>query len=127
MNLKYLGEAVALLGIAYTIMRWVVRNVADADARPPTFSRGDHDGDPGRRRASGRDRGPSDASGTSDSDWLAVGLIEAGELRAAATLFDIRPEALERMDDRERVLLIRGYRAARRSARPGDSGDASGG
>jgi hypothetical protein len=34
-NRKYIGEAVALLGIAYSIMRWVARTSAELDAPPP--------------------------------------------------------------------------------------------
>jgi hypothetical protein len=59
MNLKYIGEAVALIGIAWAIMRWVVRTAADVGA-PPITGSGDSNG---RDRWSDR-RDPDDTSGT---------------------------------------------------------------
>ena len=55
MNFKYIGEAVALVGIAWAIMRWVVRNAAEADAGPTI-----HVGGAGRRARWTRPRDTDD-------------------------------------------------------------------
>ena len=97
MNYKYLGEAIALLGIAYSIMRWIGRNASEADVRgvmPVELDR----------------RGIDDPAGVPATRGRMVP-PDAHSLSAAAAAFGITPDALARMDVRELSLLVEGYTA----------------
>jgi hypothetical protein len=111
MSYKYLGEAIALLGIAYSIMRWIGRNAREADVRGAL-----HIG-PGRS-------GIDSSAGASATSARAVP-PDARLLEAAAAAFGITPDAIARMDVRELTLLIDGYTAAQ--ARRSDPASADGG
>ena len=110
MNYKYLGEAIALLGIAYSVVRWIIRNAPEADrsgagrieidlARlhwPSVGGEGNgHRGDRGQTQTP-----------TPDPEML----------NGEAAMFGVTPAALIAMDPRERALLLSGYRAARDAA-----------
>ena len=111
MNYKYLGEAIALLGIAYSVFRWVIRNAPDAD-RPGSARieidlarlRGPKAPEEGERRDDHRATQPTQAP-------------DPGMLEGAAAMFGITTSALIAMDPRERALLLSGYRAARDAER----------
>ncbi len=95
MNYKYLGEAVALLGIAYSIVRWLARNAPDADARPRS----------GTKFTIGRLGLP----GAVEIESAPFIPSDPHTLAAAARAFGIAPEALAQMDLRERALLVSAY------------------
>jgi hypothetical protein len=95
MNYKYLGEAVALLGIAYSIVRWLARNAPDADARPR----------PGTKITLGRFGLPREV----EIKRAPVIPSDPHMLTAAARAFGIAPETLAQMDQRERALLVSAY------------------
>lgn len=136
MNYKYLGEAIALLGIAYSIFRWVARNAAESD-RPgpgrieidlarlswPRRSNGERDErvptgamrDMMRNPADGEVGATGDQSATRRSP-MSTPAPDPGMLEAAALMFGLTPEAIIAMDPRERGLLLSGYRAARTAA-----------
>ena len=115
MNFKYIGEAVALLGIAWSIMRWIARNAPESDARSHAALEIDL-----RRH---RDRGVraplAGLATTTPPDERSPEPASPPDpemLDRAAAMFGISREALTRMDPRERTLLLSGYRAARRAS-----------
>ena len=120
MNLKYIGEAVALLGIAYSIIRWIARNVDESDARPRVLL------DLGLTRAgvSGAlSHGATHAGGGSTPgdtgemlDAPAALPHDPGMLDGAAAMFGLTREELVQMEPRKRALLLSGYRAAREAS-----------
>ena len=109
MTYKYLGEAIALLGIAYSIIRWIGRNVSEADAR------GAVNPEPGRTGIERRVGAPAAASPAMPPD--------ARLLEAAAAAFGITPDALARMDVKELRLLVDGYTATRAGRSRGTPAD----
>lgn len=123
MNFKYIGEAVALLGIAYSIVRWLARNVGDADARSHALLEIDlvRQGNTlhvSRSGASPGGRSPKSPTGeTIDREPVPAPPADPAMFDGAAAMFGIAREALEQMDPRERALLLSGYRAAREARR----------
>ena len=126
MSYKYLGEAVALLGIAYSLFRWVARNVEESDARP-----GRIEIDLGRVLGRGgaglgsrpglRDTGASESEPGGRSP-APTPPPDPEMLSAAAAMFGITRAALIAMEPRERALLLSGYRTARDAGRGGRAG-----
>ena len=119
MNFKYIGEAIALLGIAWSIMRWIGRNVSASDARSHAALEVDlrrhRDRGVGAPRASA-----STPEGTTTQDDVRIpepaSPPDPEMLDRAAAMFGISRDALIQMDPRERSLLLSGYRAARRAS-----------
>ena len=145
MNYKYLGEAIALLGIAYSLFRWIVRNAPESDRPGPGRIRidlaplrwpaagGGADGDGSRWPSNDTAPGAASRPGA-DADAGRAGrratpptpAPDPAMLDAAAAMFGITRDALIAMDPRERALLLSGYRAARKAGdravgRPTDS------
>ena len=135
MNYKYLGEAVALLGIAYSLFRWIIRNAPESDRPGPgrieidlarlrwREAAGESEGfasDTGRPTAATLPRAGADAE-RSEGHPLPVSTPapDPGMLAAAAAMFGVTTDALIAMDPRERALLLSGYRAARTAERRG--------
>ena len=98
MNYKYLGEAVVLLGIAYSVIKWIARNAPDADRRP----RGPVKIELGRFGLPREVEAPKPTPPT----------VDPRALDAAAAAFGIAPEAVKEMDARERALLVSAYASA---------------
>jgi hypothetical protein len=117
-NFKYIGEAVALLGIAYSIMRWIGRNVADADVPSSTLAGIDVSHGTGRRLRVAERRTPSPTPPVAPA--VPSPVPDPGMLDGAAAMFGLTRTDLERMDPRQRTLLLDGYRAARDAQRRGD-------
>ena len=119
MNFKYIGEAVALLGIAWSIMRWVARNLSASDARSHAALEVDltHHRS-GGFRALVRDAGSSTSTVTPSDERTAEPAVppDPEMLDRAAAMFGLSREALTQMDPRERSLLLSGYHAARRAS-----------
>ena len=119
MNFKYIGEAIALLGIAWSIMRWVARNVSESDARSHATLEVDlrrhRDGGVGAPLV----RGSTPEQITTQADARSPEPASPPDpemLDRAAAMFGISRDALIQMDPRERGLLLSGYRAARRAS-----------
>jgi hypothetical protein len=133
MSYKYLGEAVALLGIAYSLFRWVARNVEESDARPGrieidlgrVFGRGA--AGLGSRPGSHPTRAIEGEAGARAPVPTPTPPPDPEMLSAAAAMFGITRAALIAMEPRERALLLSGYRTARDAGRGGRAarGDAS--
>jgi hypothetical protein len=127
MNLKYAGEAIALLGIAYSIMRWIGRNVSETDARPQASGEielGVGSGAVGTRRVSvshAESQRPERGEPGS-ADPVPAPPPDAAMLDGAAAMFGITRDALIAMDPRERTLLLSGYQAAQRARRSSGNG-----
>jgi len=97
-NYKYLGEAIALLGIAYSVFRWVIRNAPESDRPGPGRIEIDLARLPRRPVEPG---------------YVPAPAPEPEMVEGAAAMFGITADALLAMDPRERALLLSGYRAAR--------------
>ena len=127
MTFKYIGEAVVLLGIAYSIFRWIARNVDESDTRslhvdltrlgvPRELSRG----------AAGAGTTAGDTGEMLDAPPVPALPPDPGMLDGAAAMFGITREEIVRMEPRERALLLSGYRAARGAGRrPPENGQPS--
>jgi hypothetical protein len=124
---KYIGEAVVLVGIAYSIVRWIARNANESDARSHVML------DVGLNRLGGsRERSHGAAGGSSATPDHSGEMLEVPPVPAlppdpemldgAAAMFGITREEIVRMEPRERALLLSGYRAAR-GAQRGSSGN----
>jgi len=136
-NYKYLGEAVALLGIAYSLFRWIIRNAPESDRPGPGRieidlarlrwghgaggkSEGGSANDTGRHAAGTPPRAGADFErGGGRRLPVPTPAPDPGMLDAAAAMFGITADALVAMDPRERALLLSGYRAARNAEHRG--------
>lgn len=118
MNFKYIGEAVVLIGIAYSIFRWIARNAAESDTRSPGLLDVDL-----TRLGGSRERSHSGAPSASSTPGEASEAPDPASppdpamLDGAAAMFGLTREEIVRMESRERALLLSGYRAARAAAR----------
>ena len=133
MTYKYIGEAVALLGIAYTIVRWLARNAPESDARSHGLQEIDlvrldallGGSSSGARPGPGGNQSRKESGANMGREPAPAPPSDPVTLEAAAAMFGITREALVAMEPRERALLLSGYRtargASRRSSLPGDS------
>ena len=132
MNLKYIGEALALLGIAYSIVRWLRRNAPEADVRSHGLQEIDlvrldllGGSSSGARAGPGGQQWRTQTGATMNREPTPAPPSDPVTLEAAAAMFGISLEAIVRMESRERALLLSAYQTARgaqrRSSLPGDS------
>ena len=132
MNLKYIGEAVALLGIAYSIVRWLRRNAPEADVRSHGLQEIDlvrldllGGSSSGARPGPGGNQSRKQSAASMDREPTPAPPSDPVTLEAAAAMFGMSREAIVQMEPRERALLLSAYHAARgaqrRASLPGDS------
>ena len=133
MTYKYIGEAVALLGIAYTIVRWLARNAPESDARSHGLQEIDlvrldalvGGSSSGARPGPGGNQSRKQSAASMDREPTPAPPSDPVTLEAAAAMFGMSREAIVQMEARERALLLSAYHAARgaqrRASLPGDS------
>lgn len=101
MGYKYAGEAVVLLGIAYSIFRWVARTLAD-DRREP------------RRRNIFGVTLPARRAETESAQPHRHTPVAGTVIEQAALAFGISPDQLSRMENHQREMLLSAFLERRR-------------